>query len=94
MSYDLYGGLPPHQKVDTSKNAAMSMLSKAGVIREEVFNAIGDGSTCDEVEQTLDLKHQTASPRLRELAQTGRIRDSGARRLTRSGRKAIVWVVA
>lgn len=42
-----------------------------------------NGATCAEVEQALRLPHQTAS---------ARIRDSGARRLTPSGRKAIVWV--
>lgn len=47
--------------------------------------------TCDEVEIVTGLKHQTASARIRELALKGLIKDSGKRRLTRSGRKAVVY---
>lgn len=50
------------------------------------------GATCDEVEVALGLRHQTASARLRELVLKGAIKDSGARRLTRSKRKAAVYV--
>ena len=49
------------------------------------------GATCDEVECALGLRHQTASARICELSEEGRVADSGERRLTRSGRKAVVW---
>jgi DNA adenine methylase len=49
------------------------------------------GATCDEVEEALDLRHQTASARVNELCSDGKIVDSGERRKTRSGRAAIVW---
>jgi hypothetical protein len=49
--------------------------------------------TCDEVEVICKLRHQTASARIRELFVQSRIKDSGQRRLTRSNRTAIVWVV-
>jgi len=52
-----------------------------------------DGSTCDEAEEGLDMKHQTASARLRELVLKEFIVDSGMRRRTRSGRGARVYVV-
>jgi len=65
-------------------------LQKA--ILTEFIWAGEDGLTCDEVELQLYLRHQTASARVRELAQKGHIKDSGERRATRSGRTAIVWV--
>jgi N6-adenosine-specific RNA methylase IME4 len=40
------------------------------------------------------MQHQTASARIRELVIDGRLIDSGERRLTRSNRRAAVWVVA
>ena len=53
------------------------------------------GATDDEIEQALDMKHQTASARRRELVlmDPPRIIDSGGRRKTRSGRTAKVWIV-
>lgn len=48
-------------------------------------------ATCDEVERDLNLKHQTTSARIRQLVQLRIIEDSGIRRMTRSGRNAIVW---
>jgi len=53
----------------------------------------GDGLTCDELEQILDGKHQSVSAKIRLGVQNKEIEDSGMRRETRSGRKAIVWVL-
>jgi hypothetical protein len=52
------------------------------------------GATVDELEKKLNLSHQTCSPRVLELRQKGLVVDSGKRRLTRSGRRARVWVHA
>lgn len=83
---------------DTSKEAAdlvgSGKRSRAQTLRAEVLHYIRgqeDGATCDEVEQGLDLTHQTASPRVVELRERGLIVDSGLRRLTRSNRKAVVY---
>lgn len=93
--------LPFARYSDTSRAAAGSMKSSAQTIRARILELIqgnGDlGSTCDEIECYLELTHQTASARVWELkgnpaGQEARIRDSGARRATRSGRKATVWV--
>lgn len=74
-----------------------SMKPDTARLRRIVFSAVrykgAHGITCDELEELCKLTHQTAGPRLRELFLMNRIRDSGKRRLTRSGRKAIVWVV-
>lgn len=92
--YDLFGGLPPHVKdSETSKEAAVSIAETAGSLRETVRCEIiyHRGATCDEVEAALDLRHQTASARIRELFLQGKIYDSGQKRKTRSGRSAVVW---
>jgi hypothetical protein len=64
-------------------------------VRERVYAFVkaqgACGATCDEVEAALGLSHQSASARLRELALKDRVVDSCGRRLTRLGRKAIVW---
>lgn len=80
---------------DTSVAAAQSIAGGAEQLRARVLAEIATrgGATCDEVEVALDLRHQTASARVNELAEEGKIADSGARRKTRSGREAIVWVV-
>lgn len=81
---------------DTSQAAAESIAPEASQLREFVFSHIersrGGGMTCDEVEVEAAMSHQTTSARIRELAQKGRIIDSGRRRPTRSGRMAIVWI--
>ena len=66
-------------------------------LRNRVFQVLLDysrrgGLTCDELEQELGLTHQSCSPRLTELSEICWIYDSGARRPTRSGRNAIVWL--
>jgi predicted transcriptional regulator len=91
----LYGGLPPHVDQDTSREAARAIKEDANTIRARIRELIGQSSglTCDEVEMKTGLSHQTASARIRELALLGDIVDSSQRRPTRSGRKAIVWII-
>jgi len=96
IASEAYGGLPPHEKgSETSRAAADSMVPKAGTLRALVFDFIRhrvDGATDDEIERGLELRHQTASARRRELVISGHVRDSGFKRNTSSGRKAVVWV--
>jgi predicted HTH transcriptional regulator len=78
---------------DTSRDAAESMRPHVRSIADDVLAFIREGSaTCDEVEEHLALRHQTASARVRDLVKDGKIRDSGARRPTRSGRMARVYI--
>ena len=49
--------------------------------------------TCDAVEVTTGLPHQTASARIRGLVLRGQVIDSGQRATTRRGRRAVVWRV-
>lgn len=86
-----------HAGTDTSAAAAESMKTKAPLLRERVLESIkarhSEGMTCDEAEVALGLSHQTCSARFNELVNLCAIVDSGNRRPTRSGRKAIVYVV-
>jgi len=66
----------------------MGSRSLREIIRDAML--VDWGLTCDEVEELLHIKHQTASARIRELALTKRIEPIGGRP-TRSGRKAVVW---
>lgn len=102
-----YRGKPPHVNTETSIAAAESIEPVAGTMRAQVLDCIRAreeftlglgcgplGCTDDELEVLLSMRHQTASARRRELQLQGFIVDSGWTRTTRSGREAIVWVLA
>lgn len=97
--YDLYGGHPPHSDQETSLDAATSMKPIVDTLQDRVLayivNQGAAGATDDEIEQALQLRHQTASARRRELVlmRPPRILHDGTRRRTRSGRAAKVWIV-
>ena len=62
-----------------------------GVAARIVGSLRDDGpATCDELEQRLELTHQTASATVNALMRAGRVVANGSR-LTRSGRRARVW---
>ena len=88
---------PYVQGSDTSLIAAASVsLSTASLrlrILRRVRESVGEGMTCDEVEDVMKLRHQTASARIRELVQDNKLVDSGYRRLTRSNHPATVWMI-
>jgi hypothetical protein len=94
--YDLYRGTPPHVATATSLDAAVKIKKSVRTLQSMVLAAIracGEhGATDFELEQGLEMIHQTLSARRRELVLKDLIRDSGVRRLTRGGRTAIVWV--
>lgn len=87
--------LPAHNGTETSVSAAESVRDDCSRLRALVLDAIRRsvfGLTCDEVEIATRLSHQTASARVNELMRAGRIRPV-AKRATRSGRMAQVWIV-
>ncbi len=94
--YPLFGGTPPHEPVDTSREAALKIEAPSINLREQVLGFIkkrGEhGSTDSEIEIALGMKHQTASARRRELVLLGRVEHNGDFRLTDSRRRARVWV--
>jgi hypothetical protein len=87
---------PPSVNTDTSRQAAAAIAPRLSALQETILSHVqwsGEtGATCEELEENLKLRHQTCGPRLRELATAGRVVDTGIRRRTRSGRKAIVWL--
>lgn len=87
---------PPARDIDTSIAAAESIAGeKVNHKRRIVLDCItakgSRGATLDEVSVSLDMLMQTASARVRELAQAGYIEDTGDRRPTRTGRNARVY---
>lgn len=80
----------------TSHDAARHIEGYAPIQRARVYSFIesrgSHGATDAEVQTALGLGPQSVSPRRGELVALGRVRDSGARRPTPSGRNAMVWV--
>lgn len=87
--------IPTNEYCDTSVHSRDALARNKNNYRRRIFDYIEEkhGATCDEVESALDLRHQTASCFIRFLTQDEFLRESGDRRITRAGRKAIVWVV-
>lgn len=80
---------------DTSEQAAMEYAHVSGADRMRIYKCIlqsPDGMTCDEIETLLEMRHQTVSARIRDLVLDGLIFDTEARRKTRSGRGARVYM--
>ncbi len=88
---------PFERQSETSQAAAESMAPLTGKLRLRIHGYLAkagrNGRTTEEIEDALDLRHQTASPRVRELWQLGRIGTEMKRR-TSSGRMANVWKIA
>jgi predicted transcriptional regulator len=81
----------------TAKAAALSVLPHLSRMRRKVLQAIVDrgphGITCDAIEEATGMRHQSVSPRLRELESFGLIRESPAKAATASGRMASLWAL-
>jgi predicted ArsR family transcriptional regulator len=76
--------------------AARTVTSLTGTWRRRVFGAIRaveGGLTDEEIQTALGLNPSTERPRRVELVERGMVEDSGARRMTRSGRSAVVWAL-
>lgn len=82
---------------DTSYEAAVEIEDSRSTLRGRVFRFIldrgSDGATDEEVQLELGMNPSTQRPRRIELMRAKQVADSGERRLTRSGRKAVVWKV-
>ncbi|MBI4208559.1 MAG: hypothetical protein HY538_02485 [Deltaproteobacteria bacterium] len=93
---ELFSTSYTHQ--ETSKEAAESLRTYAKSLALKTLHYIQSqgsyGATCWDIEKNCRMRHQTASARIRDLVKQGRIRDSGMRRETESGRRAIVWLAS
>ena len=94
--YRFYGGVPPHEQVDTSLWAAHRQLLTANSVRARLYRWGRErgvkGWTDDEAEMASGKVHQTISARRRELVLDGLAKFSGQYRNTRTGSPARVWV--
>lgn len=85
---------------ETSHDAAVSVRESAPTMREKVYAAIKaspHGLTDEEIGRVLSMQGNSVRPRRVELVGDGarlphRIESAGTRK-TRSGRRAVVWVV-
>ena len=81
----------------TSIAAKRSIGPASKTLRGEIFRCIlahgAFGATLNEISDELEIRLQTTCARRNELGKKGLVIDSGARRLTDSNRKAIVWTV-
>lgn len=102
--YDLYGGMPPHERVDTSEEAAHRIEPEVNELQRRVLEAIASsgrrGITDEELVDVLSMNPSTLRPRRRELYVKDYIAyargEDGEpiKRILRSGRPAHVYVVA
>jgi predicted ArsR family transcriptional regulator len=88
-------GAPYAKNSDTSREAAESIVGISSTMNDLILEIIArrGGATCDEIEAALGLRHQSASARLWDMERKGKVEKSSARRTTRSGRSAAVYVI-
>lgn len=94
-AYPFYDGTPPHEAADTSKHAAESIERAAVSLQHQALVAIKAapaGLTDEEGIAATGMAANTWRPRRRELELAGLIHHEGTR-LTKSKRRAKVWVV-
>lgn len=77
----------------TSKEAARSIAGKIGPMERELLAMFGARDWTDD-ELINQFGTQSVRPRRIYLTAMGKLRDSGTTRKTRSGRAAVVWVLA
>ena len=88
---------PPYQQhSETSREAAVAIAPDMGTLRGKVYAYIqqcgDDGATDEEIQSALEMNPSTERPRRIELCAMRLVRDSGRSQLTRSGRRAVVWI--
>lgn len=77
---------------DTSLQAFESVKPQMNELQALTFKALSSRKqTNAELAESTGLYLYTVSPRVTELVKKGLVRDSGERRTTTRGRKAIVW---
>lgn len=79
---------------DTSHGAAERAAEFAGKHKARILEALRrspNGATKDEISRVTGIDPVAVARRMRELANEGLVEDSGLRRPTPTGRRAIVW---
>jgi transcription initiation factor IIE alpha subunit len=90
--------LPCQQHSETSRLASAKIAPTAHTLRQAVLRCLVsaglDGLTDEEMQDRIPMQPSTQRPRRVELVRSGHVIDSGRKRETRSGRSAVVWVIA
>ncbi len=87
---------PPHNSTPTNIAAAKAVRATVAQQRGEVygyFKNAADGLTDEEGYEASGINPNAWRPRRGELVRDGMVVDSGRTRATKSGCKAVVWVV-
>jgi len=96
VAQERYPDAPGHKGRDTGIAAAEDVAPKVPRLQRVVLKSLETAgpSTPDEIAARHGLSILTIRPRVSELGRLGKIVDTGARRVNRSGKKAIVWRLA
>ncbi len=94
MEYPPARGDAPEESHLAAKDVSPYAASQRREILEYIKTQSLYGATCDEIEDSLGIRHQTASARMKNLKDSGDIvrHPDRLQRPTRSGSKAGVWV--
>jgi hypothetical protein len=85
-----YPARPGWKGTDTSREAAAT--TPADTLRDRVLAVLADGPrSADAIADTLRVDILAIRPRVSELHQMGKVRDTGVRAINRSGKRAVVW---
>lgn len=96
-SQNLFDTKPPYQAHSTTSFKAAALIEPtAASLRGQVLafmrQAGTQGATDEEIQVAMEMNPSTQRPRRIELLGMGLIANSGETRLTRSGRRAVVWI--
>lgn len=83
-----------YQKSDTSLQAAIDMSAKTRTIKEQVLDCLHSsltGLTTEEIADCIGKPYGSVQPRLSELQNDNRVKDSGKRKSGRWNKQIIVW---
>src|SRR4051794_40090322 len=82
----------------TSRDACESFMPWSAELDRAILRAISDGPaiglTCQDIEDRLERTHQAVSGNMRHLFEKGLIEFAGHYGTTRSGRRAMRWVLS
>ena len=83
-------------KRDTSAAAAEKIHPRTRPVRARIMELMGTGValTADEIAAKLGLKLRSVRPRVTELFNAGKLKETRARRRNRDGNPQIVWTKA
>lgn len=86
-----------YRNTDTSAAAAAAIEPKAGTIKAKVLDYLHAHPfpmTSEEIAAGLNIHYRSVQPRLAELRNDNRVKDSGTRKIGMFGKDQIAWEIA